>query len=686
MILSKNAVGNLINRYKAVLGKCRLINTFGSLALAAALTLGGAGLAVADPNPQEPGYWTGDVTVDTSIVVNTPFTEAPEGQNIKATSITLEGGSLTLQNGARLINGVPGTDGDVPERLAFTMTGGSLTLSGGNYDDGINASINAKSVDISGGTVNITGKTTPTGWDKAAQIGGYRGLTVSGGTVNMNSYSQLFGGGETGLQITGGTVNMLGDTTAGEVDNSAAHIMFGSTGQNLIAGNAHIVVGDAEGSLAGYGVMTTGLGVTMSGGALDVNNGELLLQPDTNERDANASLVYTGDATGAFNQTGGTVTIANQGAMTLNKGMTLDVAADGVLDNGGKVNLYADSTLAYSAGGDHKLTGIVANAGTLVVTNAHLDLTGAKLEKFSNTAGTIAVTRDGDNDSNQMARADMTDAQLTGWLEKDGSVTVQGTAARHARLHLGDNATVDAASITGGSEAASRKVTLLGYGSIQAQNIKLTGDALAIDSTGSQGNRIKANSLVLTPDTPDADFTLASGELFLKGEAGSALGFAGSEDKGLQIADKGVLKLGEDAKPGGDINANVTSAGVVDVAQGKWTLAAGKTLDIQKGSLKVGGGHSAELNIQGDLKSSAAGAGNGSNTGVNVMNNGVLSGAADKFVTYSGDTPKIAEDLAEVYVANGGTLRLDGLDEITLTQAKNTKNTLLTGEGVRNFV
>ena len=57
MILSKNAVGNLINRYKAVLGKCRLINTFGSLALAAALIVGSAGLAAAaEVTPGDPGY------------------------------------------------------------------------------------------------------------------------------------------------------------------------------------------------------------------------------------------------------------------------------------------------------------------------------------------------------------------------------------------------------------------------------------------------------------------------------------------------------------------------------------------------------------------------------------------------------------------------------------------------------
>jgi len=44
-MLTKGAIGNLINRYKAVLKKCHLINTFGSLAVASMLVLGGAGVA-----------------------------------------------------------------------------------------------------------------------------------------------------------------------------------------------------------------------------------------------------------------------------------------------------------------------------------------------------------------------------------------------------------------------------------------------------------------------------------------------------------------------------------------------------------------------------------------------------------------------------------------------------------------
>ena len=42
---TKGAIGNLLNRYKAVLKKCHLLNTFGSLAVASMLILGGASYA-----------------------------------------------------------------------------------------------------------------------------------------------------------------------------------------------------------------------------------------------------------------------------------------------------------------------------------------------------------------------------------------------------------------------------------------------------------------------------------------------------------------------------------------------------------------------------------------------------------------------------------------------------------------
>ena len=45
---TKGAIGNLLNRYKAVLKKCHLLNTFGSLAVAGMLVMGGVGMATAN--------------------------------------------------------------------------------------------------------------------------------------------------------------------------------------------------------------------------------------------------------------------------------------------------------------------------------------------------------------------------------------------------------------------------------------------------------------------------------------------------------------------------------------------------------------------------------------------------------------------------------------------------------------
>ena len=48
MHLTQGAIGNLINRYRAVLRKCRLLNTFGSLAVAGLLVLGPCSAAHAE--------------------------------------------------------------------------------------------------------------------------------------------------------------------------------------------------------------------------------------------------------------------------------------------------------------------------------------------------------------------------------------------------------------------------------------------------------------------------------------------------------------------------------------------------------------------------------------------------------------------------------------------------------------
>ncbi|CAK7000711.1 MAG: hypothetical protein DESF_00001 [Desulfovibrio sp.] len=669
MILSKNAVGNLINRYKAVLGKCRLLNAFGSLALAAALTLGSAGLAVAAPS-DDPGYWTGVVSIDGDVTVNTFFPENTPGGNITAKSITLGGdASLTLQDGARLINGIPGSAGDAPERLAFTMTGGELTLGGDTYNgNGINASINAKSVNISGGTVNITGKNAAANWYQAAQIGGYRGLTISGGTVNMNSYSQLFGGGETGLQITGGTINMLGAVSGSGIGNTAAHIMFGGAGDNLIAGTAAIKVGSATNT--GYGVMTTGAKVNMTGGSINVQKGELLLQPDVNNNTGTADITYTGNATGAFNQTGGTVTIANAGTMTLNTGMTYTLGAGGTLTNNGTIQLNNGAHMSLKKGD------LDVNGGKFVVNGD--STAGYSHLKFSSGNFSTAMT--------------------------SGSLSING-----GFVSAGDKATLDAGkflasasnageisfdSANGGNLYAEAMTINTNSGKIDTVNMGvLTSDTLAIKSASTTGvvevNKTtldltgKNSTLTVTQDNADAVLILSQNSSLLIG-TDPAL-YSGPKtatiNAAVNVAD-GMLRVGysngsvTDAAAATftkDVTVGATTTSTLNVTAGStMTMGADTTLDIQNATATVTG----TLNVIAESSALKTTATTGDLTVESGGRLNATAGSLDITGTTSGNI------LEKLKVKGGGALKVDDLGELDLSDIGTLKDNLMTGDGL----
>lgn len=89
MQLTKGAIGNLINRYKAVLKKCHLMNTFGSLAVAGMLVMGGAATAGA-----------ADYTAANRDEFNTVFAKAQqdESASIKVTSPITDGSGIGIFN------------------------------------------------------------------------------------------------------------------------------------------------------------------------------------------------------------------------------------------------------------------------------------------------------------------------------------------------------------------------------------------------------------------------------------------------------------------------------------------------------------------------------------------------------------------------------------------------------------
>ena len=271
MQLTKGAIGNLINRYKAVLKKCHLMNTFGSLAVAGMLVMGGAGVAGAEGGnggslpekleeskvleSQDPAYFTkpGSQVIDLN------------GKKISTDAGSLGGGAygqdalVIVKYGSDLtINDSIGGGGITTETLMggikITETGGtangqkaSLTVNGGKVQGayyGIagngtrhNTEITVNGGEISGGTSGIYHPQEGT-------------LTVTGGTIS---------GGDTGIELRSGTINVSGGTIvskaesfSGSANGSGTTITGAALAISQHTTNKEIVVNISGGTFSGY--------------------------------------------------------------------------------------------------------------------------------------------------------------------------------------------------------------------------------------------------------------------------------------------------------------------------------------------------------------------------------------------------------------------------------------------------
>lgn len=243
MQLTKGAIGNLINRYKAVLKKCHLMNTFGSLAVAGMLVMGGAGVAAG--------------AVDVALGAGGPYTATDEVNHLMggglykdnkltadtavASDITLsvEGGSISEIIGGSYISGTNAdyknaTHGTITTIISGETTSAEFVVGGSKLanNDGATLETGTTAVTINGGIFGTEGKTnayelvmggnyikTGTGASGTATTDG-SSVTVNGGTFHASvvggsvahNYSgagitNVFDNGNTSVTITGGTFN-----------------------------------------------------------------------------------------------------------------------------------------------------------------------------------------------------------------------------------------------------------------------------------------------------------------------------------------------------------------------------------------------------------------------------------------------------------------------------------------------
>ena len=246
MQLTKGAIGNLINRYKAVLKKCHLMNTFGSLAVAGMLIMGGAGMAVAaDPDVALKGQNTYDSKKNPSVnhlmggwLVNNAETAKEAHGDI---FLTVEGGTISEIIGGSYPKGLAAsgdslliTHGNITTTISGDTTSAEFVVGGSKLanDAGANLKTGNISLTINDGTFGKSDKadayelvmggnyiktgteasgTATTEGSRVTVNGGTSYASVVGGSVahryNGAGIINVFDNGNTSVTITGGTFN-----------------------------------------------------------------------------------------------------------------------------------------------------------------------------------------------------------------------------------------------------------------------------------------------------------------------------------------------------------------------------------------------------------------------------------------------------------------------------------------------
>lgn len=347
MQLTKGAIGNLINRYKAVLKKCHLLNVFGSLAVAGMLVMGGAAAAGAAAAP------------DVALGAGGSYDKTDKVNHLMGGGL-YKGNKLTA-------------DTAVDSDITLSVEDGSISeIIGGSYISGTNADYkNAThgtiTTTISGGTTSaefVVGGSKLANNDGATLETGTTAVTINGGTFGtegkINAYELVMGGNyvKTGTAADG-TATTQGSSVT--VNDGKFH--------------ASVVGGSVAHRYNGTGVST----VTDNGNTSVIITGGTFNPSETDLSDANgginlkAAVIGGGLAYGANTSTvlgskdapvSSSVSISGENTVINGK-----VVAGSVVANGGYAAIVHGDTLLSMSGGtvsdDLVGGGMVQDAATL---------------------------------------------------------------------------------------------------------------------------------------------------------------------------------------------------------------------------------------------------------------------------------------------------------------------------------
>ena len=550
---TKNAIGDLVNRYRVVLRNCYVKNILMGLAVAGMLTLGG--VSEAGANHTNEGSRAGaavESTADTLVVAS-------------AANPTTLGGTLIVKNA---------TDYASADSASVRVVG-PVTWDDTQAATGSGSFTNVILVGPSATGVTATGDLT------------LEGITTSGGLLIATS-----GGTAGNLKVSDNITATLGKSgalangqamgTLGVVDlvDSGSKLVATGGGKFEVAG----ITGDATKGIVNINENTTIVStgtvsvkeVNLTGGNL-ISSGAATITIDTLTAGGAAGTINT------INSIDNNI-IINQALTNVTGTLNLFAGKDITLGNG--LNTSGGSTVNITAG-TVGAGGILTSGGALTITSGGIQTNATN--KVIVQAGTLTVSGDGVNLNTGSSLhisglADITGAlNLAGGAQAGlGSLTAKDAvtlAGAGSLLSVSGDATITNAAtaftINGGAQAsiggalnASGGVALAGAGSLLyvAGATDITG-AFTINSGAGAG----LGSLT------------ASGGVALDG-AGSLLSVSTTAD----IAGAFTINSGAQASIGGALNAS----GGVDLdgansylhVAGATTIANGTVLDINNGA------------------------------------------------------------------------------------------------------
>lgn len=566
MQLTKGAIGNLINRYKAVLKKCHLMNTFGSLAVAGMLVMGGAGVAGAEGTWTKPdgstASWTNGVVPNGTVLQGTyeGFSQKEETLagvatvDYTTTGVSVSNGTTFTNNsktagaaGAlKLLNGIK-----IGDNVTFTNNKATDSAWGGGaiyikLTNGTDPSSN-QSVTI-GSNAKFANNQAQT-WGGAIALE-YGNLTIAEGalfeenkTLGANLKGEEGGGaiavwhdpsngeaGKTSLSVTKATFKKNSThVSGGAIYNQDGNITItgsqfennssGSMGGAIANGGEMTITGstfeDNTASQRGGAIFNSGT-LTVNGGSFDghkAGNGGAIYNA------TNATLKITG--TSFTNNTA-----AGWGGAILNSGATITVTDATFANNiaqggaGGAIGNPAEGTSSVTVSGTKFLNnhsvydgGAIGNYGGMKIENCLFEGNTAQLDMAEDGTWTKPVEDSvpvGGGAISLGAVSNSAVASISGTTFKNNtSGTNGGAIATRQAIHADNSAAkLDIAATFIGNKAQQGGAI---YNSFYTDNGLGKGAGVTVTGTFSGNEATSKGGAIYNDGNPDKNSTKPSG-------------------------------------------------------------------------------------------------------------------------------------------------------------------------------